>query len=73
MEALIAGLFILSVSFTDSGTFGTTTSGDTFSQVQVIDVPRIEVFKLNNETLWYVCDGGVMESLTDLSICISKQ
>lgn len=62
---LIANLFIASFIVTSQGFFGTTTSGDTFSQIQVIETPRIEVFILNNKPLWYVCEIGVTKTLND--------
>lgn len=69
---LISNLVISSFIITSQGFFGTTTTGETFSQVQVMESPRIEVFKLNDKPLWYVCEGGIMEDLRDLSVCVSK-
>lgn len=67
---LISNLIISSFIITSQGFFGTTTTGETFSQVTLSD--RVDVFRLNEKPIWYVCDGDIVEELKDLSICLSK-
>ena len=67
---LISNLIIASFIVTSQGFFGTTTTGETFSQVTLNE--RVDVFSLNEKPIWYVCDGEVIEELKELSICLSK-
>lgn len=67
---LISNLIISTFIITSQGFFGTTTTGETFSQVTLSD--HVDVFTLNEKPIWYVCDGEVVQDLKELSICLTK-
>jgi hypothetical protein len=72
MNTILASLAIATFSFFPNGDYtGTTTTGIPFNGITVMEQPRIQKFQILNE-YWYVCNGGAMESLKDLSICISQ-
>lgn len=58
--------------FTDNGNlYGTTTNGATFSQITILETPKIQKFELSYEKdklyklEWFVCEDGIKESLQD--------
>jgi hypothetical protein len=62
----------LTFFFTANGdVFGTTTTGIPFSQITVLESPRVQEFRIEDEH-WFVCAGGAMETLSDLSICLAN-
>lgn len=72
MNSALAALLPLTFMFLPNGdVLGTTTVGIPFSQVTVLESPRIQEFRIG-DVRWYICEGGVMEDLRDLSICIAN-
>lgn len=75
MDSVLLSIMIpATFYFTDNGNmYGTATNGATFSQITIIEEPRIQKFHLDYEGYsleWFVCRGGVINSLKDLSICL---
>jgi len=83
MNTILISLLLFPSSFTflpNGDMIGTSTIQGTnievpFSQTTVNEEPRIQKFYLEykDQVLeWWICEGGVMESLKDFSICLSK-
>lgn len=76
MTSLLASLMVASFFFTDTGNlYGTTTNGIPFSQVTVIEEPRIQEFKIQ-DVHWFICFDGTdtvtTEDLVELSKCVAN-
>jgi hypothetical protein len=78
---LLTILLFPSFTFLPNGDiYGTSTIKGTdiqvpFSQITINEEPRIQKFHLEYEgevLQWFICEGGIMEDLKDLSICLTK-
>ena len=72
MTSLLASLLPLSFFFVGDSMFGITTTGISFSQITVLESPRVQEFRIGDEH-WYVCEEGIIETLKDLSVCVSEE
>ena len=71
MTSILVSLLPFSFFFIGDSMFGTTTTNIPFSQITILESPRIQEFRIG-DVRWYICEGGFMEDLKDLSVCISS-
>ena len=72
MTSYLASLAVLSFFFLPNGDmFGTTTTGVPFSQVTIMQEPRVMEFTIESEH-WYVCEAGAFPDLSGLSVCVAQ-
>ena len=71
MNLLLATGLILSFTIINDTNFYGTYNNQSFSETVISEEPYIKKFEMGEEK-WFICEGGVMNDLKDLSICVSK-
>ena len=71
MTSILVSLLPFSFFFIGDSMFGTTTTNIPFSQITILESPRIQEFRIG-DVHWYICEEGVVENLRDISVFIAS-